>query len=389
MPCRRLPPELWERVITVFIPSGSIEWEEEIPSPTTIRDLKSCSLVSQAFLFPAQSVLFRRIDFGAWAFQHRDVIACCHRLAAIFKGSPHLTAHVQSLSAIQDVEIFSRISNMGLSRLRDIDIGGIGGDLDNQVLKLVQNVIGESIRHLRFTDFYSLSSAAVIPILEKARHLEGLHFYECSPRPFDSPIWPRKTITQLSLNHSPDIAKWLIHPGFPLDLTGLIYADIAGASNMDVGAVLKRARGTINCLTFLAEDVLDVVVSISSDPHPDDFLPVQPMHYPALTHLRIALVDWIDILATFPIFAGITKQNKIQEILYTIHNMDDDPEGGAQRMLDFDAQIMALPLPALKRLEIRVLLDAPELKSGSAPRLTPQSLPLLSERGVLYFTTDY
>ncbi|KAJ7087066.1 hypothetical protein C8R44DRAFT_893237 [Mycena epipterygia] len=375
MPCRRHPPELWERVITVFIPPGSIDWEEEMLSPTTIRDLKSCSLVSQAFLFPAQSVLFRRIDFGAGAFLHQDVI----------------------LSAIQlDVEILALISNMGLSRLRDIDIGGIAGhrgDLAGSVVEVVRNLIGEGIRHVRLTHFYSLSYAAVVRILEKATHLEGLHFHECYPRddeppPSDSPPSPRTRITQLSLNHSQGITKWLIHPGFPLDLTGLIYADVAGAPNMDVEAILERARGTINCLVFMAKDVHDVVVSILWAAHrPNDFLPIQPMRYPALTHLRITLLEWIDILATFFIFANIAKQNKIQEIVYTIHNVN--PEGGAQRMLDFDARIMALPLPALRRLEIRVLFSVADHESGSAPHLTPQSFPLLSERGVLYFTTDY
>ncbi|KAJ7132517.1 hypothetical protein C8R44DRAFT_871462 [Mycena epipterygia] len=398
MPCRCLPPEVWERIVAVFIPSGSLEWEGELLNPTTIRDLRSCSLVSGALLFPAQSVLFRRIDLGACAAQRRDVFADCLRLAVIFAESPHLKTHVQSLAAVRDVVMFGLISNMELSRLRDIDIGGEaghGGDLDGPVVELILNLIGEGIRHVRFTAFYSLSYAAVGRILEKVTHLEGLHFYECCPcentsPPSNSLTSSRTRITQLSLNQSVGIAKWLVHPGFPLDLTGLIYVDVSRDPNADVGAVLERTRGTIICLTTMAQDVLDVVVSLSSvHARAEDFLPVQPMRYPALRHLRIALVYWSDILATLPIFADIAEHNRIQEIVYTIHNIDNEPEESAQCMLDFDARIMALPLPALKRLVIRVFFDAEdsEAESGSADRVTPQSFPSLNEKGVLYLTT--
>ncbi|KAJ7132478.1 hypothetical protein C8R44DRAFT_871428 [Mycena epipterygia] len=184
MPRLHLPPELWERIITGFIAPHSTHWEDELPSPTAIKDLKSCSVVSEALLFPAQSVLFRRIDvdLGTLVSRHR-VLARRHRLAAIFEKSPHLAAHVQRLSARLDVEIFTLISRMGLSRLPDIDIvrrGLLGGDMNGPLREVVQAVVGEGIRHLRFTEFYSLSYAAVIPILKKPHIWKGF-ISTCAP----------------------------------------------------------------------------------------------------------------------------------------------------------------------------------------------------------------
>ncbi|KAJ7112106.1 hypothetical protein C8R44DRAFT_250273 [Mycena epipterygia] len=393
--CRRLPPELWDCIITLFSP-GSLDWEVDVLRSDTIQDLKSCSLVSKALLGPAQSLLFRSIDLEVWALEY--ALTYCRQLAAIFEKSLHLANYVQSISAPADAEIFGLVSNMKLFRLRDIRIEGPwtgGGDIDGPVLELVQAAIGEGIRHVRFSGFDHLSYAAVVSIIAKTPHLYGLHFYDCTPgdappaNPSDLPTSQRTKIRQLSLAYSPDIAKWLVHPGFPLDFTGLVCANVLDTAREHVKVMLERAQKTMKCLIFMAGDLMYGGL----------------MLYPAVTDLRIHVVEPIDILETLPILVDITKQNAIQQIIYTLVvplTFYDDPQETSRMMHEFDKGIAALPLTALKGIQMRVFAPAkpdPEdlefqasesASNSSHPGpLTPESFPLLNDRGLLSFTTKY
>lgn len=257
MLCPGLPPELWHRIITIFLAPRCIRVEDL--DSDTLRDLKSCSLVSEALLFPAQSVLFRDIDLRAWADEE---LTYCQRLAAIFAESSHLAAHVKTLVARPDAAIFSLVSKMRLSQLRDIQLekSGDSGDIEGPALELIETVMGESvhIHSVQFCDFSRLSYSTVVRILEKAPSLDRLDFLDCTPhedQPLyssDLPTSTRRKITQLSLERSPDIAKWLIHPAFPLDLTGLIYVDVRAAATVSVAVLLQTAQETMDCLEFMA-----------------------------------------------------------------------------------------------------------------------------------------
>ncbi|KAJ6599561.1 hypothetical protein B0H10DRAFT_1959011 [Mycena sp. CBHHK59/15] len=224
--CWCLPPELWDCIITLFSP-GSLEWKVDDLSFGTIQDLKSCSLVAKACC----------IDLRGWSVAY--AVTYCRQLAEILKNdkSLHLANYVQSLSAPTVAEIFGLVSDMKLSRLRDIRItgwGGRSGDLD-AVLELVQASISEGIRHVRFSGLGNLSYAAVVGIIAKTPHLHGLHFDNCTPagappaHQSDLLTSQRTKIRQLSLAYSPDIANWLVHPTFPLDLTGLVCVNVSEA----------------------------------------------------------------------------------------------------------------------------------------------------------------
>lgn len=129
---------------------------------------------------------------------------------------------------------------------------------------------------------------------------------------------------------------------------------------------------------------------------PEQYLPLRPMLYSALTHLTMDLPRAIDITATLYIFSGISKDNAIQEIRYMIPKscqFEEDPEDDSRLLHEFDVGIMALPLPALKRLELRVIVDSEVTVKPAASNftgeLTLESFPLLNARGVLFFTTEY
>ncbi|KAJ7613336.1 hypothetical protein B0H17DRAFT_1153201 [Mycena rosella] len=133
------------------------------------------------------------------------------------------------------------------------------------------------------------------------------------------------------------------------------------------------------------------------------FRPIRLVRFPALTHLKIALDMPLDIIATLPTISEITNRNTIQEIIYMIETprlLDGEPQAAAEQSSTwptFDAGITALPLPNLERIEIMFLEDPDDyldLDHSGAERATPQhldaaSFPLLSERKLLFLTTQY
>ncbi|KAJ7453474.1 hypothetical protein FB451DRAFT_1408873 [Mycena latifolia] len=366
MPCQRLPPELWSRIIAaaaVCLHPRSV-WEPKSWDLATLHDLKSFSLVAQALLFPAQSLLFHDIELiFLWSdSRHERELSRCRRLSDTLKTSPHLAAHIRRLSVTADCEILSLISGIRLSRLLILRLSGPeDGGVDESVVPLVQAVIGESIRHVQLTGFPRLSYATLVGLLVNSRLLEGLHFFQCATLETEpselqpAPTSARTKITHLSIVHSGSIGNFLICPQFPLDFTDLIYAEIVGSANPIVTAVLEPARETLQSLIFLAEDLTAVTLPWSMDT-PDDFEAIQPTRFPAVTRLGIMLSLPMDLPATLTIFSGIAKQNAIHEV----HYMVLEPHAGDiysvlqndTWMSAFDAGITSLPLPALTRVEI-------------------------------------
>ncbi|KAJ7676152.1 hypothetical protein B0H17DRAFT_1140126 [Mycena rosella] len=171
--------------------------------------------------------------------------------------------------------------------------------------------------------------------------LEGLHFAECTASESEPPdllpllLSPKHHLTYLSLSSSASIAQWLVRPGFPLEFSNLVCAEISRSSNGTVAAILEGVRETLRSLTVAG----------------DNFQPIHLVRFPALTHLRIALGLPLDIIATLPTISEITNRNIIREIIYTIetpHLWDGEPQAAAEQRSTwptFDAGITALPPP--------------------------------------------
>ncbi|KAJ7460169.1 hypothetical protein FB451DRAFT_1181839 [Mycena latifolia] len=373
MPCQHLPPELWARIIAAAAVcrfARSFDWEPRPWDPATIQDLQSFSLVSQAFLLPAQALLFHDIDLSA-ASNSLSELSLCRRLAEIMKQSPHLAAHVIQISSTGD------------------------GGLDGSVMRLIQAIIGQCIRHVLLYDFDRLSYTSLLGILDNAGLLEGLHFVQCSA--LETEAWAQPTthtsakakITHLSLRFSGSIAEWFIRPGFPLDFTNLIHADITASANGAIAAVLEPVREMLTSLTFLPDDLTGV--TIPSTYVSDDFQSIHPRQFPALTHLGIVLSMTPDLPATLVILSEIGNPNMIQEIIYKIlfPQLRDFPGLQTDALMSaFDAGITALPLPSLKRVELTFPADRDaHLQNHPIPsHVNPELFPLLNQRGLLVLT---
>ncbi|KAJ7613335.1 hypothetical protein B0H17DRAFT_1220839 [Mycena rosella] len=186
----------------------------------------------------------------------------------MFKCSPHLTGHIRHLSITARYEILSLVSAINLSRLRIIRISsGEDGVADEATFGLIPDIISESVRHVHLSDFYSLSYTTLTRILEKPRALEGLHFYKCTTSeiepsdPLPLLISPKHHLTYLSFSSSASIAQWLVRPGFPLDFSNLVCAEISRSSNATVAAILEGVRETLKSLTVAGEDFDPTIVT--------------------------------------------------------------------------------------------------------------------------------
>ncbi|KAK7045083.1 hypothetical protein R3P38DRAFT_2882508 [Favolaschia claudopus] len=389
-----LPPELWYHIITDFIPNELHDWESEvIIDRSYIRDLKTCSLVARAWLFPAQSALFHRIVVD---FSYRgdpDLLAHASQLAEFLKQSPHLAVHVCSLFATLSIDIFRLLSTMTLQNLRYIHIGGAEVDLRAEgLLPLVERVLGwESLRHLRLSDMeFSIDIFAAI--LRSNLRLKGLHISRCAIGHFGSklPTLPSVShcpkITHLSVARSPTIPEFLVYPGLPADLSGLQYVNVVGCATRELRKFLDPRRAIVHWLTFELDDVVhdeeDRLLMGT-----EEFCPLEPMRFSAAKRLTIYVWSANTIAASLPIFSGIHRENVIEDIIYVVSayatsgsRWDRTVEAAAV----FEAAVLTLPLPKLARVEIRFSATL-DVKAQSA--LYREAFPLLNIRELLFMTT--
>ncbi|KAF8162560.1 hypothetical protein B0H34DRAFT_691774 [Crassisporium funariophilum] len=95
-----LPAELVEHIVyeVGHLPSTNPEGER-----TRISTLKSCALVSFAFLFPSQRLLFHTIDLDSF-WRHLTRKKCSLRFHRLLSSSPHVGTYVRELRLGDDVE---------------------------------------------------------------------------------------------------------------------------------------------------------------------------------------------------------------------------------------------------------------------------------------------
>ncbi|KAJ6602341.1 hypothetical protein B0H10DRAFT_2230139 [Mycena sp. CBHHK59/15] len=107
--------------------------------------------------------------------------------------------------------------------------------------------------------------------------------------------------------------------------------------------------------------------------------------FTALTHLEIQCMYLTDVFYTIDFFRGVKTDNKIQEILLRLES-DIAPEvlsrDGIRRREEFDAGLVTLPFPALKRVEIREWIP----EKDKPPVLSQDLLPKLNAAGLLFLT---
>ncbi|KAF7359776.1 hypothetical protein MVEN_00702400 [Mycena venus] len=389
----RLPPELWNRIITEFLPPQIYDWEHEVVDRGYIRDLKSCSLVSGPWLFSAQSALFRRIVLDV--NYRSDPMEYPTRLAAFLKGSPRLAAHVCSLHATLNVDIFTLLSNMNLPNLRYLQISGGFVDLmDEGVPDLVQGVVGwQSIQHLRLTDMV-FSYESLITILRSTLNLKGLHFFRCATshdlptrKPQSLPyLSPPASITHLSVIRSRSIPKLFTYGGLPLDFSQLTYANVLGSATRELGEFLNTVRGSVKWLTFEPEDDVEEDTDAYAPFITHEFQSIEPMRFSAATRLTIHVWSAKGITDTLPVFSGVGPQNVIEDIVYIVvgHAFPLSKERPKVQAARFEAEFAALPLPMLRRIEIRF---SPALDASEQVSIYRGAFPLLNTRELLYFTS--
>ncbi|KAJ7119908.1 hypothetical protein C8R43DRAFT_1035043 [Mycena crocata] len=388
--CPGLPDELWHSIIDYFS-TGSFGWQYEPLWPRVIPDLKACSLVSRAFRYPAQSLLFRHI-------QLTDVgLTICCALKRILEEAPHLGAHILSLAIPLDPEIMSLVIEMRLPRLRDVAIHGPRGRIDDSQLSLLQAVLSQdSIHHAHLIRFCSISRHLFFGMFAKCSpNLQGIHFQHCSALrepSVDSPSVPSRitTLTHLTAQFSHTIAKRLVYHGSPFDLSQITYVEIWGTECEEGTRILERARETLKRIHYL---------TAFRFPASSDVLTLNIHQFPGITHLELGIPQLAHITHFLSPLASLPAPHAVEYIVLVLVDASPDmawEDVDEQQMHQFDAWFAALRFPALRMVEMRCLVSA---KIGDAEcddevpdadttqgRMSAESFPVLNSKGMVLFS---
>ncbi|KAJ7656003.1 hypothetical protein DFH06DRAFT_1473749 [Mycena polygramma] len=363
---------IWSVAAPPFLPFDYHSDGDELDEDC-IQDLKSCSLVSRAWLFPAQSTLFYHVVPNPYSRSHR--------FAELLENSPHLLAHVRSVSVTLRrpySDILAQLANMQLPELRRIVIRGNGGSTNSLTTPVQAFLAQHPTPHIRLADI-TISYAPLVSVLHSELH--GLHMIRCtwglgqSVAASSLPaVHSRARIAHLStLSCNSAILELFNNPGFPLDFSNVTHLDVRGSPTDAMVQFLERIRGTVKSLTIMSEDANPSNTSVG-------YRAIEPMQFPALTRLTIHVLERRWIFHSLPTFAGIRPQNGIEKIVFVLASRSF--RSMSQACTDpaalFDAGFAALPLPALRRVEIRspdAFID--RWIYGGA-------LPLLNARGLLH-----
>ncbi|KAJ6556502.1 hypothetical protein DFH09DRAFT_564270 [Mycena vulgaris] len=91
----------------------------------TPTDLKACALVSHAFLYEAQSHIFKELSIGHFGATTIDVAALWSRCQATLHTSPHLVQHIHRLALsppLMSIAILSAICTFPFTHLKEIRV---------------------------------------------------------------------------------------------------------------------------------------------------------------------------------------------------------------------------------------------------------------------------
>ncbi|KAJ6602338.1 hypothetical protein B0H10DRAFT_1958094 [Mycena sp. CBHHK59/15] len=351
---RYFAPELWYLII------------EHLAGRT--RDLRACSLISRSPSPVAQALLFRNIRFQrpSLGFDTNDYddVAACRRLADALINSPHLVSYIHHIVFRLNIEIVTLLSGVAFPNLREI---GLLGDelthIDDSVIELTQSMVGlPTIRRLEFSNFDSLGALSRL-CHHSSPDLNALSFDNC----------------------------WLGGTASPFDLAHMVDVDLPhlGKKDEHFNRILLSSRLTIKRLALcsFSSHVPIVDAENRSVPTLGQFI--------ALTHLEIRCMDLMDVFYILQFLSGVKTDNKIQEILFSLDSdintdISSNDDAYTRKLTKaFDAGFVALPFPALKRVEIREWIPVKQVPPLLSQGVLQELLPALNTAGLLFLSWRY
>ncbi|KAJ7100428.1 hypothetical protein C8R44DRAFT_859341 [Mycena epipterygia] len=374
--CPALAQELWNHILS-FLRART--------------DLKTCCFVSRSLCAAAQSQLFFSITIrpsrkrrkGGPPFDFTaatDEVEACRRLREILTESPHLLPHIRRIEILLHPDVLTEIIAMELPLVQEIQFRTktFMARIEEHAAVLAQQLMElPTIRRLELRstsqtrEFLSWFFVA-LPLHLQTLEISMSELYRSEDDDEEpEPVSVRRRIEHFHLIHSPTVARWLLHPSCPFDLSRITHADISSSMCADVGRILTKAKRSLQQLTLAPGDV-DGCVPLSI--------------FPALTQLHFDAPTQHDIALLLPLLTTLDPANGMREITITLATHGDQPPPYELEatLRTFDAIFEELPLPELKRVEIHLLCNPDDdERQDYRQSMYVHSLPLLNATGFL------
>ncbi|KAJ7215548.1 hypothetical protein GGX14DRAFT_562758 [Mycena pura] len=199
------------------------------------KDLRACALIAPAFTFPAQAVLFRRINLCTSSMKRQRENAAA-RLRKVLESAPHLRGFVRRVKAPMDAIVLSHLAKMHVPNMAHLVLTNSLMD-DHPVGLLVLTAAQAALAlpsiqtlevHVRLQSdadlvFLFARCAPSVRVLDISEVRVGFPMPRAgrAPAPKAQPrTQPRAQLTGLLLRHcTQQVAQWLVSPQCPFDIS--------------------------------------------------------------------------------------------------------------------------------------------------------------------------
>ncbi|KAJ6540130.1 hypothetical protein DFH09DRAFT_1283007 [Mycena vulgaris] len=351
-------------------------------------DLKSAALVCRTLCISAQSQIFRHVilDPALLPGAHMPwigginptvpyAIAAFHRLLAAVTSSPHLLRFTRFLDVPVTVGMLEPLSTMRFPVLQTIRLV-FGYTLlsarEEDIFHLARDFIGlPSIREVAVAgslemglDLFGFLFEAYNP------HLESLTFDQVLPLSAlpttDITRSNRVQIKKLKLSSidseptSSTLPDWFISPSCPFDFTHLIDVTIDHDDySTALPQVLTSARLTITALAIFGDFAFQIDLS----------------EFPGLTYLEMDI-------ETRRVISSLKSGNCVETLVFRASVSPTEIGSDSDMFSATDALLTNCPLPAIRRVEVRVL----DISTVFVLESVNSYLPRLAARALLVAT---
>ncbi|KAK7051980.1 hypothetical protein R3P38DRAFT_2857936 [Favolaschia claudopus] len=339
----------------------------------SLPELKQCALVSRSWTKTSQLHIFYHIAIGSPKYSYGDATVSaaasrrCQLLSAVLSTSPRFLDLVRSMSIFLDsalrVDLSSFQTKFAFPHLRHISVSGNWTPL---VLRPIHQLFGlGTLSSISISgNFSSLDEVAGVlsgcsPTIKKISFLSvQTHFVALQLLSDDDNLNNNKIeITSLDLCWSPGIHHWLNSPGCFFDFSNLQRLRLNENTSLPSWPAFASCIPRVEYLQFQPQPSANQTLDLAQ-----------------FTHLRCIemLIEFRDDIASaLKTLTTIPHTNEIQTLRFRLTHANSIPNAETGSA-DMDRQLVALPLPCLKTVEL-VYITSPLTNIA-------ENLPLLHAR---------
>ncbi|KAJ7643083.1 hypothetical protein DFH06DRAFT_1213684 [Mycena polygramma] len=347
-------------------------WDHIIDELRRLKDWQSCSLVCRSFLARAQSHIFRRISIHKKLFQEPDIVA--KQLVSILTKSPHIIPYIRILYLGEcRPAVVAHLLQISWTHLEDLTVSCLGDPITVADLEQIYPLVGlPTLRRIAFSGKGWGAEEMFKALSHCTPRLERIEFWNCDPQigSFQSTelaitgLNPK--IRQLTFMSSDSMAGVLADHSFPIDLSSLTYLRSSGSSSGNFKSFILRHCSTVESLHLGGEDSGIERINLGI--------------FPALQYLGCDDMGYE--------FNEMLKSLPPNNVIDTIRVNLFGPTLTMDLIADFQATIIAVKMPMLRRVELEVNTTHSPFFIGADPTalasMIRRDLGQIQERGQLF-----